>query len=56
MGLTLGFLPRPAWAFYPGLLTYVAQKGDPVMGFLSFFTLSIGLGLPWLFWLSSRAL
>jgi thiol:disulfide interchange protein DsbD len=47
MGLTLGILAAPCLGpFILGLLTYVAQKGDPVMGFLSFFTLSIGLGLP----------
>ena len=29
-----------------GLLTYVGQKGDPFLGFLYFFVLSIGMGLP----------
>jgi thioredoxin:protein disulfide reductase len=47
MGLTLGIIAAPCLGpFILGLLTYVAQKGDPVVGFLSFFTLSIGLGLP----------
>jgi len=47
MGLTLGIIAAPCLGpFILGLLTYVAQKGDPIMGFLSFFTLSIGLGLP----------
>ena len=47
MGLTLGVIAAPCLGpFILGLLTYVAQKGDPFMGFLSFFTLSIGLGLP----------
>lgn len=47
MGLTLGIIAAPCLGpFILGLLTYVAQKGDPVIGFLSFFTLSIGLGLP----------
>ncbi len=47
MGLTLGIMAAPCLGpFILGLLTYVAQKGDPVVGFLSFFTLSIGLGLP----------
>jgi thiol:disulfide interchange protein DsbD len=47
MGLTLGILAAPCLGpFILGLLTYVAQQGDPIMGFLSFFTLSIGLGLP----------
>jgi thiol:disulfide interchange protein DsbD len=47
MGLTLGIIAAPCLGpFILGLLTYVAQKGDPVMGFFSFFTLSIGLGIP----------
>jgi thiol:disulfide interchange protein DsbD len=47
MGLTMGIIAAPCLGpFILGLLTYVAQKGDPVLGFLSFFTLSIGLGLP----------
>jgi thioredoxin:protein disulfide reductase len=47
MGLTLGILAAPCLGpFILGLLTYVAQRGDPIMGFLSFFALSIGLGLP----------
>jgi len=32
--------------FILGLLTYVGQKGDPFLGFLYFFVLSIGMGLP----------
>jgi len=31
-----------------GLLTYVGQKGDPFLGFLLFFTLALGLGVPYL--------
>jgi thiol:disulfide interchange protein DsbD len=47
MGLTLGIIAAPCLGpFILGLLTYVAQKGDPLLGFFSFFTLSIGLGLP----------
>lgn len=47
MGLTLGIMAAPCLGpFILGLLTYVAQKGDPVMGFFCFFFLSIGLGLP----------
>jgi thiol:disulfide interchange protein DsbD len=47
MGLTIGIIAAPCLGpFILGLLTYVAQKGDPIMGFLSFFALSIGLGLP----------
>ncbi|MBN2122739.1 MAG: thioredoxin family protein, partial [Deltaproteobacteria bacterium] len=32
--------------FLLGLLTYVGQKGDPLLGFVYFFTLSLGMGLP----------
>ena len=47
MGLTLGVLAAPCLGpFILGLLTYVGQKGDPLLGFLYFFVLSIGLGLP----------
>ncbi|MBW1667656.1 MAG: thioredoxin family protein [Deltaproteobacteria bacterium] len=47
MGLTLGIVAAPCLGpFVLGLLTYVGQKGDPYFGFLSFFVLSIGLGLP----------
>jgi thiol:disulfide interchange protein DsbD len=47
MGLTLGVLAAPCLGpFILGLLTYVGQKGDPFLGFLYFFVLSIGLGLP----------
>jgi thiol:disulfide interchange protein DsbD len=31
------------------VLTYVGQRGDPVLGFILFFTLAMGLGLPYLF-------
>jgi len=47
IGLTLGIVAAPClWPFILGLLTYVGQKGDPFLGFLYFFVLSIGLGLP----------
>ena len=47
MGLTLGIIAAPCLGpFILGLLTYVGQKGDPFLGFLYFFTLSIGMGLP----------
>lgn len=47
MGLTLGIVAAPCLGpFILGLLTYVAQKGDPFLGFLYFFVLSIGMGLP----------
>lgn len=47
MGLTLGIVAAPCLGpFILGLLTYVGQKGDPFLGFLCFFVLSIGMGLP----------
>jgi thiol:disulfide interchange protein DsbD len=47
MGLTLGIVAAPCLGpFILGLLTYIGQKGDPFLGFLYFFVLSIGLGLP----------
>jgi len=47
MGLTLGIVAAPCLGpFMLGLLTFVAQKGDPFLGFLYFFVLSIGMGLP----------
>jgi thioredoxin:protein disulfide reductase len=47
MGLTLGIVAAPCLGpFILGLLTYVAQIGNPWVGFLSFFFLSLGLGLP----------
>jgi len=47
MGLTLGILAAPCIGpFILGLLTHVGQKGDPLLGFLYFFVLSIGMGLP----------
>ena len=47
MGLTLGIVAAPCLGpFILGLLTYVGQKGDPFLGFLYFFVLSVGMGLP----------
>jgi len=47
MGLTLGIVAAPCLGpFILGLLTYVGQKGDPLLGFLFFFVLSVGMGLP----------
>lgn len=49
MGLVMGFVAAPCIGpFVLGLLTYVGQKGDPVFGFFAFFTLALGLGLPYL--------
>ncbi len=47
MGLTLGIVAAPCIGpFILALLTYVGQKGDPFLGFLYFFILSLGLGIP----------
>jgi thiol:disulfide interchange protein DsbD len=47
MGLTLGVVAAPCIGpFVLGLLTWVAGTGSPWIGFIVFFTLSIGLGLP----------
>lgn len=47
MGLTLGVVAAPCIGpFVLGLLTWVAGMGSPWLGFLVFFTLSLGLGLP----------
>ena len=49
MGLVMGFIAAPCIGpFVVGLLTYVGQRGDPVLGFILFFTLAAGLGLPYL--------
>jgi thioredoxin:protein disulfide reductase len=47
MGLTLGVVAAPCIGpFVLGLLTWVASTGSPWLGFVIFFTLSLGLGLP----------
>lgn len=47
MGMTLGVVAAPCIGpFVLGLLTWVAGMGNPWSGFLVFFTLSLGLGLP----------
>lgn len=49
MGLTMGIVAAPCIGpFVLGLITYVAAKGDPLFGFLMFFMLAVGLGLPYL--------
>ena len=49
MGLVMGFVAAPCIGpFVVGLLTYVGQRGDPFLGFILFFTLAMGLGLPYL--------
>ncbi len=50
MGLTLGVVAAPCIGpFVVGLLTWVASMASPLLGFLVFFTLSLGLGLPLFF-------
>jgi len=50
MGLTLGIVAAPCLGpFVLGLLTWVAGTGSPWLGFVVFFTLSLGLGLPLFF-------
>ncbi len=47
MGLTLGLVAAPCIGpFVLGLLTWVASMASPWLGFVIFFTLSLGLGLP----------
>ncbi len=50
MRLTLGIVAAPCVGpFVIGLLTYVAAMQSVVLGFFMFFTLAMGLGLPYLF-------
>ncbi len=50
MGLVVGLVAAPCIGpFVLGLLTYVGQKQSVPLGFALFFTLSLGLGLPYLF-------
>jgi thiol:disulfide interchange protein DsbD len=47
MGLTLGVVASACIGpFILGLLTWVGSMGSPYIGFLIFFTLSLGMGLP----------
>lgn len=49
MGLLAGVVAAPCVGpFVASLLAFVARQGDPVMGFVIFFTLALGLGLPYL--------
>ncbi len=50
MGLTVGFIAAPCIGpMVLSLLVYVGQMGNPLMGFIMFFVLSMGLGLPYIF-------
>lgn len=47
MGLMMGVVAAPCIGpFVLGLLAWVASMGSPWLGFIIFFTLSLGLGLP----------
>jgi thiol:disulfide interchange protein DsbD len=49
MGLTVGLIAAPCIGpFVLGLLTYVSDLGDPILGFWMFFVLALGLGTPFL--------
>jgi thioredoxin:protein disulfide reductase len=49
MGLTVGIVAAPCIGpFVIGLLTYVGNKGSAVLGFILFFVLALGLGIPFL--------
>lgn len=50
MGLTVGFIAAPCIGpLVLSLLVYVGQIGSPLLGFVMFFVLSLGLGLPYIF-------
>jgi len=50
MGLTCGIIAAPCIGpFVLGLLTYVGDKGNVLLGFSLFFVLALGLGVPFLF-------
>lgn len=50
MGLTVGIIAAPCIGpFVLALFTYVGEKADPLLGFLMFFVLSLGLGIPFVF-------
>ncbi len=49
MGLTVGIIAAPCIGpFVLGLLTYVGNKGNVLLGFSMFFVLAMGLGVPFL--------
>jgi len=50
MGLTVGFIAAPCIGpLVLSLLVYVGQIGNPFLGFIMFFILSLGLGFPYIF-------
>lgn len=47
IGLTLGLVAAPCLGpFVAGLLLWVASTANPLVGFVSFFSLSLGMGVP----------
>ncbi|MBD3179784.1 MAG: thioredoxin fold domain-containing protein [Candidatus Latescibacteria bacterium] len=49
MGLTVGIVAAPCIGpFILGLLLYVGNTGNPLLGFLMFFTLGLGMGVPFI--------
>ena len=49
MGLTVGIVAAPCIGpFVLGLLTYVGNRGNVLLGFSLFFVLALGLGIPFL--------
>ena len=56
MGLTVGFIAAPCIGpFVLSLLVYVGKVGDAFTGFLLFFVLALGLGLPYVFLAASSS-
>ena len=50
MGLTVGIMAAPCVGpFVIGLLTFVGERQDPLLGFTLFFVLALGLGTPFVF-------
>ena len=50
MGLTMGIVAAPCVGpFVVSLLGFVAQSGSLFIGFITFFVLALGLGIPYLF-------
>jgi thioredoxin:protein disulfide reductase len=49
MGLTVGIVAAPCIGpFVLGLLTYVGNRGNAILGFSLFFVLALGMGIPFL--------
>jgi thiol:disulfide interchange protein DsbD len=49
MGLTVGIIAAPCIGpFVLSLLIFVGEQGNPILGFWLFFTLALGLGVPFL--------